>query len=153
MVGLEYISWKQRKAQIGIEFFLILGFSLSIVGMLIVNSEHQIAENDKLNAAILSLSALNGVSNAINTVFLQGNGSSLRTQVFIPDDTRCFVLNATTKTLMCDIGDASNRVVHGMQLYSVPSNISDWCYYGTGWVDVKVNSNQSFINMYCSPMQ
>jgi hypothetical protein len=141
------------RGQIGIEFFLVLGFALSIVGVLIMNSERGLEGNTRLDSAMLSLAAVNTVSNSINTAFLQGNGTLIRTQVFVPYGARCFVVNPATSALFCDVGDPQGRVVNGMSLYAVPTNVSDSCYSMTGWMAVKVNNSKEFgMGVFCSPL-
>ena len=147
------------RGQIGIEFFLIMGFSLTIVAMLIANSERQLVANEQLDTDMLSLSAMNAVSNAANSVTLMGNGSSLRANVFIPSDARCFVPKTSSgkNYLACDVGDTRNppRMAYGMMLVGASAPvISDDCYNRKGWISVIANSTgpASPIGVYCSAM-
>lgn len=137
------------RGQVGLEFFLILGFCLAMLTVLISNSERQITENERLDAAVLSLSALNAVSNAINTVAIQGNGAQMAVSAFIPSKSKCFLLTAESR-LACDIGDAYGRRVYGMRILAVPGSINDACYTVYGWMDVTVRKTSGNIEIYCS---
>lgn len=147
------------RGQIGIEYFLIMGFALTVVGVLIANSERQLYENDKLDAAVLSMSAMNAVGNSANIVFLQGNGSSMRSSVFIPRGATCFILRTSGgyPALACDIGDMTAtppRMAYGMSMYSWPGIIDSRCYTMAGWMDVVINNSGSAnpVGIYCRPL-
>ena len=108
------------RGQVGLEFFLILGFCLAMLTILISDSEREITENEKLDTAVLSLSALYSVSNAINIVALQGNGAQLAVSAFVPSKSKCYLPVASEQRLACDIGDAYGRRVYGMRLMAMP---------------------------------
>jgi hypothetical protein len=137
------------RGQVGLEFFLILGFCLAMLSVLISSSERQINENEKLDATVLSLSALNSVSNAINTVALQGNGAYMSASAFVPQSTKCFLLTSENR-LACDIGDKYGRRVYGMKLLQNPGTITADCYSNYGWIDVMVTSSAGEISVYCA---
>ena len=147
------------RGQIGLEFYLIMGFSLTVVAMLISNSERQLVANEKLDTDMLSVSAMNAVSNAANSASLMGNGSALRANVFIPSDARCFVPETSSgkQYLACDVGDYANppRMAYGMMLIATQApTISDDCYNLKGWMSVIVNSTgpANALGVYCSAM-
>jgi len=136
------------RGQVGLEFFLILGFCLVMLTVLISNSERQLVENERLDSAVLSLSALNSVSNALNTVAIQGNGAKMTVSAYIPPKTKCFLL-AGPDRLSCDIGDAYGRRVYGMRIMAVPDTISDACYTVSGWMDVTVKKAAGKVEISC----
>jgi hypothetical protein len=136
------------RGQVGLEFFLILGFCLAMLTILVSNSERQISENERLDAAVLSLSALNSVSDAINTVAIQGDGAQMAATAFVPARSKCFLVAA--QRLACDIGDQYGRRVYGMRLLAVPDTINDACYTAYGWTDVAVKKSSGRVEMYCS---
>ncbi len=138
------------RGQVGLEFFLILGFCLAMLTILISDSEREITENEKLDTAVLSLSALNSVSNAINIVALQGNGAQLAVSAFVPSKSKCYLPVASEQRLACDIGDAYGRRVYGMRLMAMPDTINDACYTTYGWMDVTVKKAAGKIEIYCS---
>ena len=117
--------------------------------ILISNSEKQVAENEKLDAAVLSLSALNSVSNAINTVAMQGNGAQMEVSAFLPAKSKCFLPIASEQRLACDIGDAFGRRVYGMRLILVPDTINNECYTVYGWMDVTVKKTAGKVEIHC----
>lgn len=137
------------RGQVGLEFFLILGFCLVMLTMLISNSEKQLAENEKLDAAVLSLSALNSVSNALNTVVIQGEGARMTVSAYIPPKTKCFLLTSPDR-LSCDIGDTYGRRAYSMRILAAPETISDACYTVSGWMDVTVRKNSGKVEIYCT---
>ena len=137
------------RGQVGLEFFLILGFCLVMLTILISNSEQQLVENEKLDAAVLSLSALDAVSNALNTVAIQGNGARMTVSVYLHSKAKCFLLT-TADRLSCDIGDVYGRRVYGMRLMATPTTINDACYTVSGWMDVTVMKSSGNIEIYCS---
>ena len=138
------------RGQVGLEFFLILGFCLAMLTILIANSEREITENERLDTAMLSLSALNSVSNAINTVAIQGNGAQMAVSAFVPSKSKCYLPIASEQRLACDIGDAYGRRVYGMRLMAMPDTISSACYTTYGWMDVTVNRSSGKVGIYCS---
>jgi len=137
------------RGQVGLEFFLVLGFCLAMLTILISNSERQLTENEKLDSAVLSLSALNAVSNALNTVAIQGNGAQMAVSAYIPSKSKCFLLTPDSH-LACDIGDTYGRRVYGMRLMATPDTISDACYTTYGWMDVTVRKASGKVEIYCS---
>jgi len=137
------------RGQVGLEFFLILGFCLAMLTMLISSSERQITENERLDAAVLSLSSLNSVSDAINTVAIQGNGAQMIVTAFVPSKSKCFLL-ASGPRLACDIGDAYGRRVYGMRIMATPDTINDACYTVYGWMDVTVRKSSGKVEIYCA---
>ncbi|MFA6329131.1 MAG: hypothetical protein WCX64_00410 [Candidatus Micrarchaeia archaeon] len=137
------------RGQVGLEFFLILGFCLVMLTILISNSEKQLTENEKLDSAVLSLSALNAVSNAVNTVAIQGNGAQMTVSAYIPKKAKCF-LETSEQRLACDIGDAYGRRVYGMRLMATPDTINDACYTVYGWMDVTVKKSFGSVEIFCS---
>jgi hypothetical protein len=136
------------RGQVSLEFFLILGFCLAVLSVLISESEANISQNEKLDTAILSLSALNSVSNAVNTVALQGYGASMIVSVFVPQTAKCFILSPKNE-LSCDIGDVFDRRAYGMPLLTNPGTISTGCYTTSGWTAVTVNRSATEIGIYC----
>jgi len=138
------------RGQVGLEFFLILGFCLAMLSLLIANSERQITENERLDAAVLSLSALNSVSNAINTVAIQGNGAQMAASAFVPSKSKCFLFAASQQRLACDVGDSYGRRVYGMRLMAMPDTINDACYTVYGWMDVTVKKTGGKVEVYCA---
>ncbi len=136
------------RGQISVEFFLVVGFIISLVAILVANSEAQIARNTLLDNTLLSQSALDSVSNAIQTVYLQGNRSAIRQMVFVPRDANCFILDQAKKKLTCDVGDPEARLVYSRPLTAVPDTITADCTE-PGWLFVAVEYNQPFLNISC----
>jgi len=148
---------QNSRAQVGVEFFLLMGFALTVVGVLIANSEYQLSRNDRLDAAILGFSAMSTVASSANSVYLEGNGSSRRFGVFVPKDSKCFVARQESSyyILACDVGDESGRMARSGPLYAAPApEVQESCYSFAGWVDVVVNNSGSdpFVGIYCKRM-
>jgi hypothetical protein len=141
---------KNMRGQVGLEFFLILGFCLAMLSLLIANSERSITDNERLDSAVLSLSALNSVSNAINTVAIQGDGAKMTVSAFVPSKSKCYLPSNPEQRLSCDIGDAFGRRVYGMRLMAMPDSINNECYTVYGWMDVTVTKSSGKVSIFCS---
>ncbi|MFQ5406211.1 MAG: hypothetical protein ACE5DI_03590 [Candidatus Micrarchaeia archaeon] len=138
-----------------VEFFLLVGFSLAVLAVLLANTEAELAQNAVLDKAVLSRSALDSMTSAVNYVFLQGNNSRVNFELFVPQgpvsesSAVCF-LNASSN-LSCFVGDLQGRLVFSRNLLVVPSKIEPECQT-FGWKNVTVVNYDNNVEVYCGPL-
>lgn len=89
------------KAQIGIEFFLllsvVLAFMLLFYSVSVVESER----TRVLESAVLSKRLLDSLSARLDFAFLAGNGSVFEFEGFVPEGGNCFYFDAGSQRLYC----------------------------------------------------
>ncbi len=126
------------------EFFLIVSFILVLATIILGGVENEVRETKALDRAALAKTAVASVSHAANSVALQGNGSIVKREVFVPPETICFLYNSTSAVLYCDTG---KNIVPGPALLSQP-NVSSPCFY-SGWM-VAVVKNDGGVSVNCT---
>ncbi|MFA6049404.1 MAG: hypothetical protein WC792_05675 [Candidatus Micrarchaeia archaeon] len=137
------------------EFFLVVGFSLALLAILVANAESQLSDNALVGRAVASSAALDSLSYAINFVFLQGNNSQARLQLFVPpgpsgaNNATCFF--NFSNTLACDVGDLQGRMAYSHNLLKLPSSVASSCF-SSGWKEVNVSNRNNNILVSCAPI-
>ncbi|HII38783.1 TPA: hypothetical protein HA318_02165 [Candidatus Micrarchaeota archaeon] len=140
---------KLRKAQTGIEFFFVTAFVLLLAIYLVTASEGELTQTKNLNRVAVAKSVTDAVSQAVNTVALEGNGSTARIQQYVPADTLCLLYNTTSKKLFCIVSGVGT--VSGTQLYSAPA-VSQSCFPSgdQGWMLIKINNSGAGVGVWCT---
>ncbi len=142
-----------EKAQVAVEFFLVLGFALTLLSVLVANSEAQLAQNSLLDKSVLSRAALDSLTTSINFVFLQGNNSRVRAELFVPtgvsgsSNATCFF--NFSNSLSCYVGDPQGRQVYSRNLLVLPSSVGSNCF-SSGWKEVLVENRDNNIYVSCT---
>ena len=134
------------RGQLSVEFFLIVAFVLVLATILFSSTENEIRETRAVDRAALAKAAVAGVGNAVNSVALQGNGSVLKKDVFVPPETICFLYNQSASSLYCDTG---RTVVRGPTLLAQPS-VSPACS-SSGWMTATVSSDPN-VSISCASL-
>lgn len=149
------------RGQVAVEFFLAMAFSLILVSLLVGKAQAQLDSNALLGKSVLSQSALDSVSSAINFVYLQGKGSRAEVFVFVPTGVSgsggasCFFNSAE---LSCYVGDEGGRNVYAKNLLPPKSELAtllsiDSACYASGWMNIVVeNAGSGGISMVCTPV-
>jgi len=85
-----------KKAQIGVEFFLILSVIAAFMVILYATSSQQIDKTRALNDAVLSKNSVDVLAQAIDFVYLSGDGSKLTKEILVSPNSNCFYHSKTT---------------------------------------------------------
>ncbi|VVB68225.1 Uncharacterised protein [Candidatus Norongarragalina meridionalis] len=116
-----------RKAQLGVEFFLVTAVIIAFMLLLYTVATGETARTRTLDAALLSKTLVDDVSFAANYVTLSGNGSVLHRDVFAGAETNCFFYDSTEKAIYCTLEEekmrefgVSGRRVFGRRLFAEP---------------------------------
>ena len=145
------------KGQLSVEFFLIMAFLFALAVVLFVTTESQAHKAQLLDKAVLSRSALDSFENSVDRVFFEGNGSRDSIDLFVPQNSVCFIPNATGNYFECDADPEINGRVFGRVLYADVTQVftDTTCppsSSSVGWIRVESVSNGTSVLASCSSL-
>ncbi len=140
------------RGQLSVEFFLIVSFSLLLAVFLLAQSETNLAENSRLSRAAIAKSALDSVVSDIDAVSVQGAGARLSASFYVPRDAFCFVVNASSKTVSCELGLNTTVRSYPYAAPRAPSFAAE-CYPTNStafWVSAVVENVNGTVRVNCT---
>jgi len=145
-----------RKAQLGVEFFLVTAVIIAFMLLLYTVATGETARTRTLDAALLSKTLVDDVSFAANYVALSGNGSVLCRDVFAGAETNCFFYDSAEKALYCSLEESkmnefgvSGRRVYGRRLLAEARLFCE-TPLAPGWYRVSVTSVGGAVDVACA---
>ena len=168
-----FSSDAKRKAQLSVEFFLVLSIIIAFSMILYNISRNEVARTKALDAAVISKSSLDSLTQATDFAALSGNGSALNLSVFVPPGAYCFYYNTTRKAYFCIIanvtpttaGQVGQQSSDQQMLYiygarsasTLPKNFDTLCAstiqqggLSAGWWELRAQSNGDYVNVSCA---
>ncbi|MFH0973339.1 MAG: hypothetical protein V1817_00940 [Candidatus Micrarchaeota archaeon] len=168
-----FSSDAKRKAQLSVEFFLVLSIIIAFSMILYNISKNEVARTKALDAAVISKNSLDSLTQATDFAALSGNGSALNVSVFVPPGAYCFYYNTTRKAFYCIIAnvtptttgsvgqqssDQQMLFVYGARTTStLQKNFASLCAsaiqqggLSAGWWELRAQSNGDYVNVSCS---
>ncbi|MFH0835362.1 MAG: hypothetical protein V1881_03385 [Candidatus Micrarchaeota archaeon] len=148
-----------RKAQLGVEFFLVTAVIIAFMLLLYTVATGETARTRTLDAALLSKTLVDDVSFAANYVTLSGNGSVLHRDVFAGAETNCFFYDDAEKAIYCTLEEErmrdfgiSGRRVFGRRLLG---DVLMQCAtpLEAGWYRVTVENYNGKARIACARLQ
>ncbi len=154
--GVFRLKWK--KSQIGVEFFLVLSVVVAFIVILYGSASGEIGKTRVLNDAVVSKSGVDALSQAVDFVFLSGEGSVLSREIFVSPNSNCFYLDGVERKFYCtvsseflqEITGGKERVL-GLTLVTPPSRIvlSGCSPVPAGWAVVSIENTGAGISVSC----
>ncbi len=151
------------KSQIGVEFFLVLSVVVAFIVILYTTAFQEVGKTRALNDAVLSKGAVDSMAQAVDFVYLGGNGSVLSKQLFVSPNSNCFYnttsgvlsLYCTISSEYLDVLTQGKQQVFSQELLIPRSKflLYNCAPFTGGWVNVTVeNVVASFgvVNVSCS---
>jgi hypothetical protein len=138
----------KRRAQVSIEFFFIVAFSVALATILLSSAEDQIRNVKSLDNTALARAALDSVASTVNYVSLAGNGTRIAREVFVPNDVTCFAYNSSSRKMFCSVG--AGVFIQSSVLYSAPS-VASACL-SSGWLRAEAVNNGASTSLNCSSL-
>jgi hypothetical protein len=143
------------RAQIGIEFFLLLAVVLAFIMLFYSISVTETERTRVLESAVLSKRLLDSLSMRVDFAFLAGNGSVFEFKGFVPKGGNCFYFDAGSQRLYCALSSlevpnvADSIFVFGPELKSPVSVYCDGPIE-RGWIsNIKIVNNGSEVFIEC----
>lgn len=150
-----------KRGQLSIEFFLIVSIIAVFALSLYTTGVAEIDKSSTVDDAVLAKSALDSLTSAVNIVALEGNGSTIKRELFVPKQSVCFLYNSTAKRFYCLITSNVTQVNYALDTLSnftygykvVASNVTSvYCSpsIARGWVYVTANNiGAGVVNLSC----
>lgn len=142
------------KAQLGLEFFLVLSVALAFIMIIYSSASSEGAKTRVLEAAVSCKAFLDPLSERANLVALAGNGSRVYFKGFVPSGANCFYYDAASRRLYCTLTSqavfevAESNKVYGPQLRAVV-NTSCFVPLAEGWREFFVSFNGTGVVAEC----
>jgi hypothetical protein len=138
-----------KKGQMSVEFFLLVGFILVLLSVLVTNADEESRKLSQLEKASLCKNAVDSIGYLSNYAALQGTGTLLKKEVFVPKNSVCFLVKQITSKyyLACDLG-LQGRLAYSDELIQQPT-VSSQCQDNTGWLIVSVQGTASGPSISC----
>jgi uncharacterized protein (UPF0333 family) len=155
-------EWK-RKAQLSVEFFLVLSIIIAFSVILYNVSRDEVAKTKAVNSVVLAKNGLDSLSQAVDFVSLSGNGSALNVSFFVSKEANCFFYDAARDAFYCVIYSPSLQAsVTSKQFVFGPRfttrltktfqlSCRDAFPLRSGWWNARVASEGASVNVSCSP--
>ena len=86
----------KRKAQIGVEFFLVLSVIAAFIVLLYATTNQQVDKTRALNDAVVSKNSVDTLAQAIDFVYLSGDGSIISKEIIVSPNSNCFYHSLST---------------------------------------------------------
>lgn len=145
-----------RKAQLGVEFFLILSVIIAFAIILYNVGVSEGGQAKALDAVVSAKNTLDYLSSSANYVLLSGNASVLKNALYFPKDARCIYFDETNRTFFCVMSsEFLSRMSDKRLVLSNPvigsANVSVTCAppLNPGWYEVEVNNTNNTIFISC----
>lgn len=144
------------RGQLSVEFLLVVSFLLSMAAVLLNVAETQLRETEALDNAALSKAAADSFATLVNTVFLHGNGTQMRAELFIPSGSVCFFVNSTNRSNMfleCDPDPLYSGKVASRPIYTSNVSLDSTCPPAStsgGWYKFTVKNSKNSVLVNCS---
>jgi hypothetical protein len=147
----------KRKAQIGVEFFLVLSVIMAFIIILYGTASNEIGKTKILNDAVVSKAGVDSLSQAIDFVFLSGSGSVLTKELFVSPNSNCFYLNSSLNRLYCTVSSEFLNITKGERVLGspllTPSSkivLSGCSPVSAGWIDAVVENTGANVSVSCT---
>ena len=157
MVGLSVaLGFSRTRGQLSIEFLFIVSFLLALAAVLLNTAETQLKETEALDNAALSKVAADSMATWINTVYIHGNSSQVKGEIFVPPSSVCFFINTTDSNnvfLECDPDPQLSGKVASRQLYTSSITLASSCpptVASGGWFRVTVRNAIGAVTVNCT---
>lgn len=150
-----------RKAQLSIEFFLVLSIIIAFSIILYNVSREETAKTRAAGAIVVTKSSLDALSQAVDFVALSGNGSALNLTAFVSREANCFYYNESRGAFYCVIyspslqrGGASQQFVFGSRMATgLAKQFDSSCVsvfpLRPGWWELRAASVGNAVNVSC----
>lgn len=141
------------KAQVSVEFFLLVGMMLGLMSVLFPIANKAINDVRSIDDAIIAKSAANSIASAANYVKLSGPGARLSASLFVPQNFQCMQSNATIRCVQTQAYENYSVSVSSLPLYSPlfcagTCNVSDACFF-SGSFGANVSNRNGAVEVRC----
>ncbi len=143
------------RGQVGVEFFLVAAFMLALAAVMLTVAEGQLGGVESLDKAALSKSAVDSTAAMVDYVYLSGNYSQLRGEVFVPQGSLCFILNSSRETIQCDSDPSIPNRVESRPMRTAAVSFNDSCpptSSARGWFGLTVTNVNNSVTVNCTSL-
>lgn len=138
------------RAQMSVEFFVVLGFVLFAAGVLLASTESQTKGTRLLNDIAAARAVLDSQTAFANYAYFSGTGTRLVQTFFVPARVSCSNWDAANKQLYCVVAGHANNVM-GEKIEAAVNfaTVQEDCYK-SGWIRMEIhNTDGANFQMNC----
>ena len=143
------------RGQVAVEFFLVASFLLALSAAVLVTAESSLRDVESLNSAASCKAAADAVAESVNLVYLSGNYSSVRGEVFVPKQAICFLVNESGPYIQCEPDPSIQGRVSSVPLRTPSVSFNDSCppqSQARGWFGILVANNNGTVTVNCTQL-